>query len=154
MVASCADYCTGEFSTSWSPHTDALWKQIPEPRVFWEPSVGDFGYYIGLNNCIYASRELTQNLFGQLFETHKLAEQARDVLSAEHSLQKACFELGGTGFAMDGDNYCVVVEGSDLSMDMWHSHKSFPSWYYLPSAEACEKLIETHETELLLWLNR
>jgi hypothetical protein len=147
-------YAVGHISEDFSPHTiTSMWKIIGEPRIFWEPTKGDNGFCIDTNGAVcqcWGADDLPANVY----ETEELAEQARDILEAEYSLRKACFELGGEGFIVDENNYCIAMKGSDLSVDKWYSYKAFPSWFYLPTHEACKKLIETHEAELKLWLSR
>ena len=148
-----------EMVNAWN---ETEWETYKEPNQFWEPTNGEISWYTGSNEIIHSDNrwknpgDLKIIKTGNVFETKEQAEKVVAYRKAEYRLRKAIFELNdgpSPEFVTYGDNWTVNIDDKQLCATSWIGLQAHQDWFYLKSEELCEKLIESHKDDLLIYLH-
>jgi len=133
--------------------------RVKETPKFWEPKNCEEAWYISSITGVEYPTNVRHNSYGNIgmsFETQELAIKARDIMLAKQRLKEAIFELNDGveyPFKQGTNNWSIDFFRSKLRADYTHNLKYYPNWMYLKDMESCNKLIETHQEDLLLVLS-
>lgn len=134
---------------------------LHKTKEMWKPKQYDNYFTISSYGCIepvYIFLEGRQ-LIGNAFETRQQAEQHVELLKATQRLKEAIFILNDNEFPeWDWDEgretFYIGLLSNELRLLSVFYKKTLPSWYYLRSIDAVEKLIESHRDDLMTYLSQ